>query len=217
MRPLILAIALRFTDRNAAAAAFALLVSITVRLIIASATRSGTNEQTFATAALGVFKQDITTVQALKEALARVSVSDVDFRETFATARSSKPDLARYYLRALEAAAAQESEPWYVVNDDQQSITLEHVLPKNPPPGTWAKFKDDDADRYLKRLGNLCLLQRSPNSSMDNDDFDKKKVIFGASPLTFTNQMAKFPEWSPQTVEERQRAMVDWAVRAWPI
>ena len=80
----------------------ALLVSVAVRLIIASATRSGTNEQTFAAAALGVFKEEINTVTQLKESLARVAVSDADFRDTFATARSSKPDLARYYLRLLK-------------------------------------------------------------------------------------------------------------------
>jgi hypothetical protein len=217
MRPLILAIAMRFSEKLAAPA-LALLVSISVRLIIASATRSGTNEQTFASAALGVFKEDIATVGKLKEQLARVAVNDADFRETFVTARSSNSELARYYLRALEAAAANESEPWHIVNDDSSAITLEHVLPKNPPSGTWETFKDDDAaDRYLKRLGNLCLLQKTPNSDMDNGDFEKKKPIFESSPLVFTNQIATFKEWSPASVEGRQKAMAEMALRAWPL
>jgi hypothetical protein len=217
MRPLILAIAMRFSEKLAAPA-LALLVSISVRLIIASATRSGTNEQTFASAALGVFRQDITSVAKLKEQLARVAVSDADFRETFVNAKSSNSELARYYLRALEAAAANEGEPWHVINDDTNAITLEHVLPKNPPAGTWATFKDDDAAaRYLKRLGNLCLLQRTPNSNMDNDDFEKKKKVLGGSPLVFTNQIAKYAEWSPAIIESRQRSMAEMALRAWPL
>jgi hypothetical protein len=156
-------------------------------------------------------------VKQLKESLSKVIVTDADFRETFTTARSSKPDLARYYLRALEAAAANESEPWYVLNDDQDTITVEHVLPKNAPKGTWGNFEADDARRYLKRLGNLCLLQRSKNSNIDNDDFATKKRVFGGSPLVFTNQIEKIDDWSPVAVEARQRAMADMAIRAWPI
>jgi hypothetical protein len=216
MRPLILAISLQVSKRISAEA-LALLVSISVRLIIASATRSGTNEQTFAASALGVFKGDITTVSQLKTSLARVAVSDADFREAFFTARSSKPDLARYYLRALESAAASAGEPWYVVNDDREAITLEHVLPKNPPPGAWNTFDAEDARRYLKRLGNLCLLQKTANSNMDNEDFQEKREIFAKSPLAFPSHIAEFCEWSPENVEKRQKILADVAVRAWPL
>ena len=116
-------------------------------------------------------------------------------------------------------AAANDSEPWFVVNDDTNAITLEHVLPMNPPDGTWGEFKaDDGADRYLKRLGNLCLLQKTPNSNMDsnvdNDDFEKKKKVFAASPLEFTKQIAQYGKWSPETVEDRQKVMADMALRA---
>ena len=216
MRPLILAVALKFSNQFSAPA-MALLVSVAVRLIIASATRSGTNEQTFAAAALGVFKEEIKTVQQLKDALQRVIVNDADFRDAFTVARSSKPDLARYYLRALEAAASDESEPWYVLNEDEAAITLEHILPRNPTTGTWVKFNGEDVSRYLKRLGNLCLLQRTGNSNLDNGSFDAKKELFGASPLIFTRDVAEFSEWSPDNVEARQRKMGEMAIRAWPI
>jgi len=216
MRPLILVVALQFPG-GTSSGALTLLVSITVRLILASATRSGTNEQTFANAALQVFKGEITTPAQLKAALSRVSVSDADFRDAFFLARSSKPDLARYYLRALEAASASESEPWYVVNDDRDEITLEHVFPKNPSLGTWDSFDAEDAKRYLKRLGNLCLLQKTPNSEQDNSTFECKKQEFAKSPLLFTRQISEFNEWSPATVEERQKTMADVAIQAWPL
>jgi hypothetical protein len=216
MRPLVLAVALKFSNKLSSPAMI-LLVSVAVRLIVASATRSGTNEQTFAAAALAVFRDEIETVKQLKDALQRVIVSDADFIDTFATARSSKPDLARYYLRALEAAAANENEPWYVLNDDEAAITLEHILPKSPPPGTWKEFDAEDARRYLKRLGNLCLLQRSGNSNLDNSSFEAKKKLFKKSPLKFTGEVANIAEWSPVNVEKRQRKMAEMAIRAWPI
>lgn len=216
MRPLILSLALRFSGALSASA-FSLMVSIAVRLIIASATRSGTNETTFAATALGVFKEEIKTIAQLKTSLARVIVSDGDFKETFANARSSKADLARYYLRALEAAAANETEPWYILNDDERDITLEHILPRNPPRDKWPEFTAEDVGRYVKRLGNLCLLQRSTNSNMDNGDFAIKRAIFANCPLVFTRQIAQFTEWSPKNVESRQISMGEMAVRAWPI
>jgi Protein of unknown function DUF262/Protein of unknown function (DUF1524) len=217
MRPLTLAIALKFTPALSEKA-FMLLVSIAVRLLIASATRSGTNEQTFASAAIGVFKGEIASISDLKDTLQRVIVSDQDFKSAFANARSSKPDQARYYLRALELASSNEKEPWYVPNDDQAAITLEHVLPKTMRPGKWPRFDQEDARRYLKRLGNLCLLNRQENSIVDNDSFDAKKAVFkDKCPYVLTRQIADYDEWSPDSIEKRQANMADLATRAWPV
>jgi hypothetical protein len=52
---------------------------------------------------------------------------------------------------------------------------------------------------------------------MDNDDFEKKKKVLGGSPLVFTNQIAKYAEWSPAIIESRQRSMAEMALRAWPL
>ncbi|WP_018409656.1 DUF262 domain-containing protein [Methylocystis rosea] len=216
VRPLVLALALEF-PQNELAEAFRLVLSITVRLLIASATRSGTNEQTFAAAALSVFKKETNTVAKLRTILGRVIVSDSDFRDTFAAARSSKADYARYYLRSIEAAYAKDSEPWFVLNDDEASITLEHVLPKNRMAGTWPTFSEEDAERFGKRLGNLCLLQRTPNSTIDNDSFDAKKPALRVSPYHFTNHISDFDTWSSEKIEERQAHMAEWAILAWPI
>jgi hypothetical protein len=218
MRPLTLAISLKFSPLLAEQA-FGLLVSITVRLLIASATRSGTNEQAFAGAALGVFKGEITSIAQLRTALQRVIVSDQDFKVSFTNARSSKPDLARYYLRALEAAHAGELQPWYVANDDPAAITLEHVLPKAAKLSKWSNFDQEDARRYLKRLGNMCLLTRAANSQIDNDSFEAKKAIYGGedTPYAVTRSIAGFADWSPTAIELRQASMAEIAIKAWPI
>lgn len=216
MRPLLLAIALRF-DPRATSSALELMVSIAVRLLITSQTRSGTNEQSFASAALAVFKNEISTTSDLRRSLSRVIVSDADFKEAFRVARSSKPDLARYYLRSLEAAHADESQPWYLPNEDQAAITLEHVLPRSVKQGRWTAFDAEDARRYLKRLGNLCLLQRATNSKVDNDDFSAKKLIYSDCPYETTRHIATYEEWSPAAVEDRQAALSELAVKAWPV
>ena len=104
--------------------AILLLASLSVRLVTASRTRSGTIETTFAEPAVKVFEKTVTNTAGLRAALAKVIVSDADFFQEFAVARVSNPGLARYYLRALEAANASENETWYVEGAD---------LPSYPP------------------------------------------------------------------------------------
>jgi hypothetical protein len=215
MRPLVLALALKFEPREFDAA-LKLLVSISVRLVIASRTRSGTLEQTFATAALSVYEGRVQTVASLRSALDNVVIGDADFKREFTTARVSNAGLARYYLGALESANAADSEPWYVLNDDPAIITLEHVLPQNAGR-EWDHMDDDAQKLHVKRLGNLCLLQKSGNEAAANRSFDDKKAALGAASPVVTSMIAGYNTWGPDEIEARQILLADLAVKAWPI
>lgn len=217
MRPLVLALATNFRPQEATRA-FTFLMALSVRLIISSSTRSGSIQEAFAAAALGVTRKEITNLDTLKTALGRVVVSDAEFRESFVLARSSKPDLARYYLRSLEAAHANESEPWYTENDDEASITLEHVMPKSSVKGAlWNGFTEEEARRYLKRFGNLCLMTRTLNSDIDNTSFETKKLTYSLAPYEITRQVSDYEKWSPESIENRQAILAELALKAWPI
>ncbi len=213
-RPLVFALALKFSP-NEFDKALSLLVSVSVRLVVASRTRSGVNEQTFANAALNVYEGKITNTNELKKALANVIVSDLDFRKEFQAARVTKADLARYYLRTLENANAGDKEPWFIVNDDSAIINLEHVLPQNPVDG-WP-LEADVRKLYTKRLGNLCLLQKSGNEAIGNKIYREKKKSLFESPLKMTSMIAEYSTWGPDQIEERQTKLADIAVKAWPI
>jgi hypothetical protein len=215
IRPLVLALAVSFTA-NEFDAAMRLLVSISVRLVLASRTRSGTIEQTFAIAALQVFEKRITTAVALKPALANVTIGDADFATEFTTARVSNANLARYYLRALEAANANEREPWFIENDDPGAITLEHVLPQNPD-GDWDGIDADTRKTLVRRLGNLCLLQKSGNEAISTKPFAEKRVAYAASPYVTTSMIASETDWDAGTIEARQTQLASLALKAWPV
>ena len=77
----------------------------------------------------------ITRARGLREAMAAYVPADAQFREAFATARVSRPHLARYYLRALEKSLKKDPQPEYVANEDVTGINLEHVPPLSPGPG----------------------------------------------------------------------------------
>lgn len=214
MRPLILAVAARF-DRNEVGRAFNFLIALSVRLIIASSTRSGSVEEPIAQAAKEVFEGVITNASQMRKSLAAITPTDTAFQAAFETARVSNTRLARYYLRSLEMAAKGESEPWFVPHEDKAIINLEHVLPRKPD-GNWSEFTEDEVREYTTRLGNLALLNASTNSDLKSKSFAEKKSHYAASPYLLTSQIGNEDEWTCDAINERQKRLAEYALRAWP-
>jgi hypothetical protein len=214
MRPLILALADKFSPKETAAA-FQYLISLGVRLIIASSTRSGSVEQPLANAAHQVHDGEIADTPQLKKALSDTMPADKQFRDAFKVAKVSNQRLARYYLRSLEMQAKGEREPWFVPQDDRIIITLEHILPRKPE-GNWPRFSEDEVGNYATRLGNLVLLRASNNSDLKSSAFSVKKQVYGASPYLLTNMLAALPDWTPRAIDKRQETLADLAIQTWP-
>jgi len=215
LRPLTLAIAAKM-DPQETSAAFQALVSLGVRLMIASSTRSGSVEVPLAEAAQEIFDDKITTASGLLTRLGDLIPTDGQFRAAFESARVSNAKLGRYYLRSLEMAAKNQQEPWFIPQDDGSIINLEHVLPRKPE-GNWPGFNEDDHKLKATRLGNLALLRASDNSTLKSESFAAKKTTYSTSPYVLTNQIADLSEWTPEAIDERQRGLAMLAVKAWPI
>lgn len=163
LRSLMLAIGHKLTDREAEQA-FRFCVSLGVRLMITTSTRTGSVEEGLAAAAHKVFLGNIASAADLKNELRTLTPTDAAFAEAFERATVSNQKLARYYLRSMELAAKNEPEPWHIPNDDRSVINLEHVLPEKPE-GNWPQFTEEQVKLYYKRIGNLCLLRASDNST----------------------------------------------------
>lgn len=215
MRPLIMAVANRFSAKEATDA-FQAFISWGVRLLIASSTRSDSVIEPMAAAAHKVFIGDIEDTKSLKKELARIIPVDEQFRQAFEVATVSKSALARYYLRSLEMAAKGEAAPWFIPNDDKQAINLEHVLPEKREEH-WPEWDDEKAKVYVRRLGNMALLLAKGNSDLKSYSFDKKKAMYKNSPYVLTRQIAKVPKWREEQIVKRQKGLADWALKAWPL
>lgn len=99
-------------------------------------------------------------------------------------------------------------------------VTIEHVLPQTPPPGSgWvASFTEDDRKELTSCLGNLVLLSRRKNSAAQNFDFDlKKKTYFGGKTTSFalTKKVVDHQDWSPAAVRNRQRELIQVCKEIW--
>jgi hypothetical protein len=107
---------------------------------------------------------------------------------------------------------------------DYQTITVEHVLPQQPPQGSnWLDWFPNPKDQYqwVHRLGNLALLTRKKNSSASNYDFDKKKQSYfahgGVSPFVLTTQVLGKKEWTPAIVAQRQAELLALLEQHWQL
>lgn len=213
MRALVMAVCARMAPAEATVA-LAFLVSLGVRLNIASNPRSSTVEIPLASAAQAVFTQDITTAAELAQYLNGITPSDRLFHETFARARVSNARLARYYLRRMEDVFG-ESDPYKTPVEDTEKFDLEHVLPKKPD-SDW-NIDPDDVGVLATRLGNQALVKKSDNGRLRSATFDVKRQVLRQQGFKLTTIIADKEHWGADEIEERQTLMAGLAERAWAL
>ena len=216
LRPTVLAVTARISLGNELAESLRFLLSLGVRLLLASSTRSGAVEMPLANAAYEIWQGNISSAAELRGALSHITPSDEEFRTALERARVSNARLARYYLRSLETASKNEAEPWFIPTDDGTIINLEHVLPKQPGEN-WPQFNEDEVRLYSRRLGNLALMRASDNSTARSAAFEQKRAFYAQSPYSLTSGIADYKEWTTQAIAQRQEYLAQLALRAWPI
>lgn len=108
------------------------------------------------------------------------------------------------------------------VDYDAVDATVEHVLPRNPSPGSaWMMLWPEKTlrKRWVHRLGNLALLPRRRNASAANLDFDHKKSEYiargGTTPFAITAPVLDETTWTLEVVQRRQKALTEAARRLW--
>ncbi len=106
---------------------------------------------------------------------------------------------------------------------DNPIVTVEHVLPQNPAPGSlWMNDFPEEADRvsWVHRLANLVLLTQRKNSQAGNLDFAEKKTRYfmtkgGVCAFPLTSQVLSEETWTPKTLQLRQKELIDKVAEVW--
>jgi hypothetical protein len=104
-------------------------------------------------------------------------------------------------------------------------LTIEHVLPQTVDSGSeWEKWWPDVEirEQWINKIANLVPLTRKKNSEAQNDDFEKKKVIYfkgknGTTTYPLTTQVLSENMWTPAVVETRQKELMDKFIRGWEL
>jgi len=214
IQPLMLAVS-RYMPVKHTPLSFKKLVAWSVRFLILNI-RGGRVDEGYAKLANKIYTGDIKSTDDLQREGAAIVINDAAFKSAFETVRVGTSKLAKYYLRSLETTASGQEDPEFLPNDDSV-INLEHILPASIDEKYWPDVTKSDADAYLKRLGNMCLLKAKRNSDIGNLSFNDKKPTYRESAYQLTNQLASLSEWNPSEIEYRQRIMADLAVKTWAI
>lgn len=216
IRPVLLAVLERFPKKEVESV-LRLAVSWSVRLLATGEQGRGMVESGYGKAAQRITNGEIKDAQELALDLTSTIPADDAFESAFATMQVAKGSAARYFLRALEQQAQGIAEPENIPNDDPLSINLEHVLPENPKPGEWTAFDAEQRALFTGRLGNMAIIQRTPNSDLQNKPFDEKKAVYALSGYKLTSEIGHIPEWTPISVTNRQKRLATIAKNTWPI
>ncbi len=116
-----------------------------------------------------------------------------------------------------------------------KKVEVEHILPLHPSPAVKAAFdKPDEFAIYVGRLGNLTLLEKTINASVQNESYAVKSPGYRQSSFLLTKSMAEkphvgvntqlnravkdliqFDKWGSGTIEKRQEMLTVLARKVW--
>jgi len=192
------------------------LVAWTVRFLIALRSGSGPLEHGNSERAKLVSRGNIKTAKQLFEASSTFIVSDNAFKSAFSLSTVTAQYLARYYLAVLETERRGKKGSELAVPHNSDLVNLEHVMPQTREPN-WKCVSREDHSAYVKRLGNLALIDKDENQKIGNDSFKKKRAVLSGSDLLLTKEIGDKELWTPAEISARQEALASLAVKAWPL
>jgi hypothetical protein len=213
IRPLLFAISRHFPTEEATKA-FRLCINWSVRYLVAGG-RGGFLDRQYGLRAQEIGTGKIKTAKQLVDVMREHIPNDISFEEKFWKATLSQGWLARYYLKTLDAVMSGETDPEWIANPEVEVVNLEHILPKNP--GSAWKIAPELAAANVKRLGNMVLMQAKKNNEAANAAFSEKRKEYKESTFVITNSVARYSEWTPTQIDERQARLAKIALQAWPI
>ncbi len=196
--------------------ALRLLLSCSVRFLIAGGAGGGTLNELYGQLAKKVTNGEVQSAATIRQAVLKRVPTDQRFQDAFASHTASKDHLARYYLASLSFKREGVAEPEiaYVDNPDVK-LNLEHVMPKNPS-AEW-NVKPDTIREFHKRLGNMTLMNPTLNLKAANNGFERKKVLYRSDGNLLTQEIASYNSWGTLEIISRQEELARLALEVWKL
>lgn len=139
-------------------------------------------------------------------------------KDAIANLRSRTFEAKRYsdlVLRRLSLALGRDSGPL-----DPEGLTVEHILPRNPMPGSdwWRSFRSRaQVAEYTNRLGNLALLTRPENQLASTKGYAEKRRILAGSDFVLARDAAEATEWTSETIRSRTERLIAILLETWKL
>lgn len=164
-------------------------------------------------------------------------------RFNFAFEELTQDSIQQYRIRYILAKLTQyiEERAWgnpahgRLDNYVAKNVEIEHILSQNPKRELRESFdKNDEYDDWVKKLGNLTLLEKTINSSISRESFQVKSLGYPQSAFLLTKSLVEkphvgsdtqlnravadlqqFTDWTSKSIETRQKMLSTLALRVW--
>ena len=126
----------------------------------------------------------------------------------------------RYFFRryeeylAVKNKAAFNNEQWNRIWEKSPSNSIEHIRPQS-------EYSDDDYPK-MHSIGNLMILPPGLNSKLQDKPVSEKADEYTKTGLFLAREVADLvaqwnieSHWTPEAIEEREQALLDWARQEW--
>ena len=186
----------------------------------------------------------VNTLKELNDFVSRtfaveVNKKQLEYRDAFY--RLSQSDLQVFRLRYVLAKLSQYVDlgrkGTYAAQmlDEYYDTDIEHILPFTPKTEE-EKSKIEDYDRVKTMIGNLALIEKPINRSIQNKSYEDKLLEYGKSKYYLTSSLKEidvvgvntavnrigkflkeFDTWDRNSIEERQKLLYKLSLEIWKI
>jgi len=148
--------------------------------------------------------------------LSPIKVDDAEFKSAFNEKvfpyNSRNAKVIKYILGKIERFKGLTR----VVRFDDDSVSIEHVYPQNPSDD-W-DLDESKMQRFVFRLGNMCLLEKGLNRDLQNAGFAEKVAVYQGSSFYYARKIAnEFTDWSESAIVNLQAELANAAVSIWRV
>jgi hypothetical protein len=148
--------------------------------------------------------------------LSSIIVDDTEFKSSFKEKvfpyNSRNAKVIKYILGKIEHFKGATQ----VVRFNDESVSIEHIYPQNPTD-EWG-LDESKMQRYVFRLGNICLLEKRLNRDIQNAVFSDKLAVYQKSSYYYARKIATdYTEWSDNAIIKLQSEMANAAISIWKV
>lgn len=132
--------------------------------------------------------------------------------------RPNQVNLIKTILLRLDSEQQDKS----VIKTYTGRITIEHILPQKISNAYWLdRYKIEEHEKWLHKIGNLTLISGSKNSEAQNSGFQKKKMIYeklnNRSSFDITKDVCNYNEWDLDSLKDRHKKITTILKKLWTV
>lgn len=148
--------------------------------------------------------------------LSSIMVDDTEFKSAFKEKsfpyNSRNAKVVKYILGKIEYFKGST----HLVHYDDDNVSIEHIYPQNPTD-EW-ELDEAKMQRFIFRLGNICLLEKNLNRVIQNVGFEKKLPVYQKSSYYYAKKISSdYTEWNDSSIIKLQTEMANSAVSIWKV